>query len=155
MPDEEIRLYASETNGVPPPRYQWYLNRQAIAGETNAGLHLVNLQLEDAGVYSVMVSNFVDVQWETNAVVTVIEPLELRDAEMTPDGMFSFWVYGPTGQVFTVEKATVLDGAGTWMPLLTNQLDGGRSHFVAPAPATDQGRFYRASTQTGKGGGLP
>jgi len=123
------------------------LNRQAITGANNAELHLLDLRPEDSGVYSVMVSNFVDMQWETNAVVTVIEPLELREVAMTPEGVISFRVYGPTGVVFRVERTLGLDGAEDWESVLTNELSQGPFPFVDPRPPSDPKRFYRAVVQ--------
>jgi uncharacterized repeat protein (TIGR01451 family) len=44
-------------DGAPPLFYQWRFNATPIAGATNATLLLTNIQLTDAGNYSVVVSN--------------------------------------------------------------------------------------------------
>ncbi len=43
--------------GMPAPTYQWLLNGVAVTGATSATLALTNVQVTDAGFYSVIVSN--------------------------------------------------------------------------------------------------
>jgi len=143
-PGQGINLTVSAPGGDPKPSYQWYFNGALIFGATNAWLTLSNLQGADAGIYSVLASNLVGMAWETNAVVTVVQPLELRDVVLTPEGQFSFTVYGPTGLVFSVETTTELNGTPVWIPLRTNELTGSAFHFVETNAVIHQGRFYRA-----------
>lgn len=43
--------------GAPPLSYQWYLGQHTISGATNSTLVLANLESDDSGIYSVLVSN--------------------------------------------------------------------------------------------------
>jgi len=49
------RVVATSTNG--PVRYQWRSNSNDLVGATNALLALTNIQVSDAGVYTVVVSD--------------------------------------------------------------------------------------------------
>lgn len=49
--------FAVAANGAPPLTYQWKKNGVEIAGATTDTLALSNVQLSDAGIYSVIVSN--------------------------------------------------------------------------------------------------
>ena len=58
-----------------PLSYQWYFNTNtAMADATNATLTLANVQLADAGSYSVVVGNAAGVVSSTGAVLTVFVP---------------------------------------------------------------------------------
>src|SRR5205823_2422459 len=61
-PINEIGLLASDVtflvNAIGPPllSYQWQFEGADLPGQTNSSLHLTNLQLSQAGEYSVTVS---------------------------------------------------------------------------------------------------
>lgn len=56
-PGQRWRFSAGATNAIPPPTYRWYHNGKPIAGATNDWYELASLQLTNAGIYSVTVSN--------------------------------------------------------------------------------------------------
>jgi len=57
--------------GSPNPTYQWRLNGTNIAGASSASLVRTNLQSTNAGNYSVLISNAVNVVISSNALLTV------------------------------------------------------------------------------------
>jgi hypothetical protein len=57
-------------NGV-SPQYQWRFNGTSIPGATNSSLRLANIQLAQAGLYSVIVSNHFGTVVSSNAVLEV------------------------------------------------------------------------------------
>jgi len=58
--------------GTAPLKYQWYFNgSNSISGGTNSTLTLTNVQLTDAGLYSVAVTNAVGFMTSSNATLTV------------------------------------------------------------------------------------
>ena len=59
-------------SGTLPLTYQWNLNGTNRNGATNSLLTLTNVQLTDAGTYSVLVTNSAGAQASSNAVLTVI-----------------------------------------------------------------------------------
>ena len=75
-------------SGTPPFSYQWTFNTTNIAGATNATLALTSLQLTNAGLYRVAVSNAVTSVLSSNAVLTV-NPLPPCDPP--PAGLVSWW----------------------------------------------------------------
>jgi len=62
-PSSQTNFVGQNTNftvaagGTTPLFYQWLFNGAALANQTNATLNLTNLQLTNAGVYSIVVSN--------------------------------------------------------------------------------------------------
>ncbi|HWD92632.1 MAG TPA: immunoglobulin domain-containing protein [Verrucomicrobiae bacterium] len=58
--------------GVPPLTYQWYHDTNPIPDATNAALTLANVTTNDAGNYTVSVSNVVATSTSSNAVVTIV-----------------------------------------------------------------------------------
>jgi CotH kinase protein/Lamin Tail Domain/Bacterial Ig domain/Calx-beta domain/Immunoglobulin domain len=60
--------------GAPPLRYQWRFNGAVLPGRTNANLTLNNVQLTDAGGYSVMVLNSVGSATSEEATLSVRIP---------------------------------------------------------------------------------
>ena len=49
--------FSVAATGVPPPRYQWRVNRQPLPGATGSTLQLANVQPDQAGIYDVVVFN--------------------------------------------------------------------------------------------------
>src|SRR5439155_330757 len=58
--------------GTAPLNYQWRLEGSPLTGETNASLLLSNVQLNQAGNYSVVVGNSVNSISSSNAHLTVV-----------------------------------------------------------------------------------
>ena len=54
------------------PLYQWQKNGVAIGGATNSTLVLTNIQLTNAGTYSVSISNLVSAVVSSNAILSVV-----------------------------------------------------------------------------------
>jgi hypothetical protein len=58
--------------GTPPLSYRWFFNSNSLlAGETNSTLHLVNVQSNNAGGYTVIVSNSLGTRTSVVATLTV------------------------------------------------------------------------------------
>ena len=74
--------------GTQPMSYQWSVNGTNIAGATATSLLLPNVQLADAGVYAVVVTNPVGTATSSNAVLTVNPP---RACAPLPAGLVSWW----------------------------------------------------------------
>lgn len=58
-------------NGGPKPTYQWILNDSPVAGATERSLILPNIQSQNAGVYTVVVSNSVAAITSAPAILVV------------------------------------------------------------------------------------
>jgi hypothetical protein len=64
--------FSVAATGAAPVSYQWRFNEDPILGETNSTLSLVNVQLEQAGDYSVVVANAFGTSTSSNAVLSVL-----------------------------------------------------------------------------------
>jgi len=74
--------------GYPPPSYQWEFDGTNVAGATNETLTLNNVQLSQAGNYTVLVTNLYGSVPSSIAVLTVDQP---SDCDPTPAGLVSWW----------------------------------------------------------------
>ena len=84
----ENATFSVVASGAGPLSYQWRLNATNIAGATAASLLLTNVQLADAGVYSVVISNSFGTLMSSNAVLTVSPP---APCFTPPSGLISWW----------------------------------------------------------------
>ena len=66
--------FSVTATGTPPLSYRWSFDSANIAGATNATLVLPDVQLTNAGVYAVIVSNLVSSAPSSNATLTVLAP---------------------------------------------------------------------------------
>ena len=74
--------------GTPPLSYQWRFNGTNIAGATGASFALSNVQLAQAGSYSVRVTNAFGSIISSNALLTVTLP---PPCAPPPSGLVSWW----------------------------------------------------------------
>ncbi len=111
-----------EATGTPPLVYQWVFNgTTAIAGATSALLSLTNVQLTEAGTYSVIVRNLYGAATSAPALLQVFPPgmvvtnseANLREA-MALGGTITFACNGTItlANRIVIGANTVLDGRG-------------------------------------------
>ncbi len=70
-------VFAVEARGSGSLSYQWKKNNVVLAGKADPALSLVDVQLADAGIYSVMVSNPYGASQEVSASLTPLEAPKL------------------------------------------------------------------------------
>jgi hypothetical protein len=68
----EAGTFSLIASGSPPLNYQWAFNGTNILNATNSSLVLTNVQMTDAGFYSVVISNVVGYIVSSNANLTVL-----------------------------------------------------------------------------------
>ena len=139
-------LTANTTNGLPAPAYQWLLNGTPIAGATGRVFTLRDVQLPQAGTYSVFVSNFAGTAIETNAVVTMAGPLRLLGLGFDSNGHYQLSVNGSVSPGFILQATTNIgDPAGAiWTSLLTNSAPRQPFLFLDSNAPLHPRQFYRA-----------
>ncbi len=80
--------YSVNASGTAPLRFQWLFNGDSLAGETNTTLQLTNIQLAQAGLYSVVVFNGAGSAVSVSATQRVLSPvtftLEPRSQQVLP-----------------------------------------------------------------------
>jgi hypothetical protein len=79
--------FSVTAGGSQPLSYQWWLGTNALNGATSSVLNLSNVQLTDAGNYSVVVSNAFGTVTSTNALLTV----NTGGCVSVPGGIVSWW----------------------------------------------------------------
>jgi hypothetical protein len=93
-------VFSVTASGTQPLSYQWRLNGADLSGATSSSLVLENVQSQDAGTYSVVVSNSIGMATSSNAVLTVNPP---PPCIPPPAGIVSWWK----------AEGNALDHAGT------------------------------------------
>lgn len=98
--------------GTPPLNYQWQFNGSDIADATSATLMLDNIQVAQAGEYSVVVSNEAGSVASQVAKLTVVSPpagpATLRGFRKLADGPVEFSVGGEAGRAYRIETSSDL-----------------------------------------------
>ena len=106
-------------SGTTPISYQWKFNGSPLRGATSSTLTLPNVQTNQAGNYTVLVTNLAGSELSAPANLAVSLPSATLSAQaLTSDG-FTFQVYAPTGVTYIVLASSDLQ---TWTPFATNSL---------------------------------
>jgi hypothetical protein len=80
--------FSASAGGTPPLAYQWLLGGTNIPGATNTTLTLTNVQLSQAGTYSLQVTNTYGTTNSSDAVLTVDPP---PPCLVCPTGVVAWW----------------------------------------------------------------
>ena len=152
-PGATVVFYVTAT-GAPPLSYRWLMNSNVIVAATNASLTLTNVQLANAGGYSVIVSNLFGRATSSTAVLTVTltgaAPLitsEPASQTVAPGGTAIFYVAATGAPPLTYHwrmNTNIIAGATNASLMLTNVQfanAGGYSVIVTNA-------FGRATSST-------
>lgn len=132
--------FAVAATGTPAPSYQWQFNGTDIPGATEASYTKTEVQLDDAGDYTVVVSNVVTALTSDPATLTVTPAaLRIDSIVLLPSGQAQLLISGGPGQ-FAIEQSTFLTN---WTPVLTTNLSGPSFQFTDPE-SNQPMRFYRA-----------
>ncbi|MGC3959830.1 MAG: Ig-like domain-containing protein [Verrucomicrobiota bacterium] len=106
--------------GTAPFQYQWLLAGQPLAGATNAVLTLAGVDLADAGLYSVIVSNLLGSSTSRTAALTVFPANQCLPPAY---GLVAFW-RGESNVVDELGRHPASWGTNT-IPAYTTTKDGG------------------------------
>jgi hypothetical protein len=128
--------------GVPAPGYQWRFNGTNIAGAAAFSLSLTNVQLTNAGSYTIVVTNATGAVTSDVAVLTVLAPPAILGQEFL-DGSFRLAFIGPDGQTYQILTSTNPALAMESWTVLTNGTFPASGPFIHTPAANDWIRFYR------------
>ena len=129
-------------DGTAPLAYQWRFNlTNQLVGETNVVLTLANLQTNQAGYYSVLVTNVAGVASSTDALLTVnLLPSPVLGIVRDSDVIVLSWPASVPG--FSLESATNLFVPIAWSPALPPPVLLNSFNWVTNS-TTNGPKFYR------------
>lgn len=130
----ETILEAAAT-GQTPLQFQWQLNGSDLPGATNGTLRLPGIQPEQAGTYSVKVT---DAGGFASAVIARLAVLDLRLCA-------GVVVAGKTGSVYRVEYAEATGDTTHWQLLGLLTLSNNPAYFMDAGSPLNKKRRYRAT----------
>jgi hypothetical protein len=125
------------TNGTAPYAYRWQKDGVALPDATNATLVLTNLQMTNAGAYSVVVSDAV-----TNLTST------LANLTMNPSGVAialyaGVTIDGVVGQTYGIQSTLDLSNTNSWVGRTNLTLTVPTYLWYDSQPATQPQTYYR------------
>ena len=110
--------FSVTATGTDPIAYQWLLNGTNLAGAVTNPLVLLNVQTNDSGLYSAVLSNALGSVSTTGAVLTVLAPASLSQAVLTTN-QFSFAFPTRTNVTYVIDRKGSL-AETNWTPWKTN-----------------------------------
>ena len=116
--------------------YRWYFGPNLLAGETNAQLTLANLETNQAGFYSVTVSNAFGSATSAQARLLVF------DACVGIHLYAGLSITGVVGRTYNVEYVTNL-AAANWTVLASNTFSTPRWLFIDTNTPFDAKKYFR------------
>jgi hypothetical protein len=142
--------FAVSATGTEPLSYQWQLNLTnltdggRILGATSNVLSISNVQTNDGGIYSVIITNLAGSATSSNAVLTV-DPVSF--AKIVAAGGGSFILSGgggaTNGTYYVLTSSNLLLRLNSWTPIATNQFDNnGDFIFTSTVPVDTPQLFY-------------
>ncbi len=137
--------FAVVATGTSPLSYQWSVNSTNIADATNASLTLANVQLNQAGGYSVVVSNAFG---STNSVTATLTVNPLPPCDPPSSGLMNWWrAEGNAADSVGTNNGT-LNGTASFVPGEVGQAFSfdGTSGFVSVPDAPSLDSFTNAMT---------
>jgi hypothetical protein len=129
--------FAVRVVGSEPLSYRWYFDGATpLAGETNAQLNLVNLQTNQAGLYSVAVSN------AFGSVTSAPAQLLLFDACVGIHQYAGLSITGMVGRTYNVEYVKNL-AETNWTVAASNTFSQPQWLFIDTNTPFDSRKFFR------------
>jgi hypothetical protein len=120
-------------DGPSPLHYQWDLNGTNIAAATNISLSLTNVQSNQAGSYTLVLSNNLGAVTSSIAILTITTPT----CSVPPSGLLSWWRADGNGGDWAGTNQGTLAGGVTYGPgevgqgfLIPGSLAGVRTGFA-------------------------
>jgi hypothetical protein len=128
--------------GTLPLSYQWRLEGTDIPGATTSDYTRMNVQTNDLGHYSVLVTNVAGTLVSSNALLTLLagQSPHFDLISILPDQRVQLTLSGEPGNNYVLEiSSNLLD----WTNLVTLSNAAGTVEFIDD-PATNAQRNYRA-----------
>jgi hypothetical protein len=131
-----------------PASFQWYFNHTfPVIGPILSTLTLPDVETNEAGLYSVVVSNVYGSVTSAVASLTVLNPI-VSGIKLNTNGSISLTFMGLSNSTSRVEATTNLALPAGWQAIYTNISTGTNTvwQFTDTNAGNYQQRFYRFST---------
>ncbi len=129
--------------GTSPLNYQWRLGGTNIVAATNSAYARVTVQTNDAGNYSVVVTNVAGTATSSNALLTITlpAPTQLKSITRLDDGRIDLIFTGDAGVSYWIDRTT---NFVFWEPLTNIFNTNGTAQFIDKTATNSDRGFYRA-----------
>jgi hypothetical protein len=127
--------FTVEAGGSPPLAYQWLFEGVTITGATRSSLAFTNVQMTNAGNYTVSVTNSYGLTVSDNATLTVVQPV----CTPAPAGLVGWWQAEGDAADGAGTNNGILQGGVTFVPGNVGQawrLNGTSGYVSIPASAS-------------------
>jgi len=131
--------FAVTATGLPSIAYQWFFGGANLLNSTNATLTLQNSFPNNAGTYTVVITNACGSVTSNPAILNVL-PLDIAAPKILASRQFQFSFDTATGVDYAVQYSTNLT---QWFPFVTLGGIGEPLTVIDPNTASSQQRFYR------------
>jgi hypothetical protein len=161
LPEETAIISATVAPSLTPQNFHWFFNDQPVV--TNADItvsNTINLALDiisvlvvshansnNAGIYSLRITNGVGSAVSSNATLTVLAPAITNAIYFVTSGLalnadgFQIQLSGPVGSNFVIQASSDLKN---WVSISTNPAPTGSVSYLDTSAKTNAVRFYRA-----------
>jgi len=129
--------FSVTANGELPLAYQWRVNGAPILDATNATLVLTNLQMTNAGTYTVVVTNL------HGSVTSSPAYLTMNPAGVSIALYAGVTIDGVVDQTYGIQTTTNLSNTNSWVGVTNLTLTTPVEIWYDSQPATLSRRFYR------------
>jgi hypothetical protein len=138
--------FAIAATGTQPLAFQWRFNGANISGATASDYTRFAVQTNDAGAYSVVVTNVAGSVVSSNAMLAILlpQPARIESIELLSINRVRLTVVGQSGDRYTMESSESFE---TWTALQTILNTNGTVQFVDGLSTNDFRRFYRVLSQ--------
>ena len=123
--------------------YQWLFNTGVIGGATASSYTVTGAQTNNAGNYSVVVTNTAGTVTSSNALLTVNppQPPQFLSVSLLSNGVVQMVLSGQTGSSYAIDGSSNLVG---WNPLTNFLITNGTYQFTDTSSTNNPSGFYRA-----------
>ena len=136
-----LGVFATGTN---PISYYWKFNGTNLVNATNALYNIASVTTNQAGIYSVAVTNVAGGVISSNAVLTVTVPAGYNQisGQILNLGNMQFSYVGVAGWKYALDRSFSLSPAN-WIPQVTNPADANGNLVFTNAPNSTTNNFWR------------
>jgi len=130
-------------SGTMPLSYQWRFNGTNLAAASQSSYLRGNVQTNDGGSYSVIVTNIAGSATSSGATLTVLplQPLQFDLITLMAGNQVKLVLSGEPGNYTVFWASNLVD----WLPLTNVAITNGAVEFLDDSVSEQVERFYRAS----------